>query len=151
MILKRPLMISRFYIHSIMICSIFFFTACSAPKITGYTTDPSRKEDKITPHEVYVELKVVTSDGTPLKGLNIKAETREYSEKGVSNSSGISRFTIKRIESEPIRFTFKNQNTHAIESLHHLPSKIKNVGLVFERSSNSKVRLAKYSLDGLHR
>jgi len=144
-------MIFRNCIPSLVFCCLILLSSCGTKNINGYTTDPSRKDDKISPNEIHVEFMVVNPDGSPVNGLGIKAETRKYTGKGITNSNGVSRFNIKRLESESILFTFEDKSTHAIESLHHLPSKIKNVGLVFERSTNSKVRLSHYSLDGLHR
>jgi hypothetical protein len=128
-----------------------FFSACVNPPVGTYTTDPSRKEDKVPSKGVALEVFVVTSDSVPVTKMEVKAKTKNSSISRTTNFNGRTRMKVERAESEPIKFIFKKDGFTSIEVLHHLPSKVSKAGLLFEMTQPGHVRFSNYTIKGLHR
>jgi hypothetical protein len=132
-------------------CILSLLSACINPPVGTYTTDPSRKEDKVPSQEVALEVFVVNSHSEPVTKMKIKAKTKDSSKSSTTNFKGRTRMKIQRTDSEPIKFIFKKDGFTSIEVLHHLPSRVSSVGLLFEMTQAGHVRFSNYTIKGLHR
>jgi hypothetical protein len=138
--------------HSFLIL-MFLCTCigCVRPAPGTYITDPSKRESKIEPRPLHLEVFVLEHNSTPVTKMEVKAETRETSVKGMTNFRGRTRFNLKRTESEPVKFIFKKDGYTSIEIVHHIPSGVSNAGVVFSFDEPGKVKFVKYTVKGLYR
>lgn len=126
-------------------------TACVRPAPGTYTSDPSKRENKISSKNIRIEVYVLENNSIPTPQVQVRAQTKESSDRERTNSKGRTRLSVMRSESEPIKFTFKKDGFTSIETVHHLPSNVSDVGLVFSYDSPGRVKFVNYTVKGLYR
>lgn len=126
------------------------FGCATAPNI-GYTTEPSKEEEKIGTNTLTFEILLIETDRSPLGGYQITAKTNQGESFGYTNDKGVTRITVDRKESEPILFTFKKGDFESAVSVRSLPTNFTSAGLVFESSGPGRVKLSHYAVEGLYR
>lgn len=135
------------YVHLICLSLV----SCSQPIVAGHVTEPSRKDDKIPVQQIHLEIMVKRNDGTAIPKLRIEATTSVEMASAYTNSEGITRLILSRKESEAIVFTFYHEGNEIKESVHTLPSRLTNAGLVFEQRGPRRIQLSNYTAEGLYR
>jgi hypothetical protein len=130
---------------------LFMLAACARPAPGTYTSDPSKREDKAGIRELQMEIYILENNSVPITGMEVKAETTSSSQKKNTNFRGRARLSVKRAESEPIKFVFKKDGYTSVEIVHHIPSNVSDAGLVFSFDRPGSVKFVKYTVKGLYR